>query len=160
MNRKMEKGEVQIVKMGAWSGGPGCHGGCGVEVHIQDGRVIKVEGDPDHPFLQGRTCPRVLAMTQLMYHPDRLKYPLKRVGERGKENGPASPGRKPMTRSSPECRRSKRNMGPSPWSSDRAQEGMPVGPSCSWLMLMVAPTGRCWAFQGFPVLLRDWPACT
>ena len=79
MDRKKEKGEVQVVKMGAWSGGPGCHGGCGVEVYIRDGRVIKVEGDPDHPFLQGRTCPRVLAMPQLIYHPDRLKYPLKRI---------------------------------------------------------------------------------
>jgi len=83
MDRNKEKGDVQIVKMGAWSGGPGCHGGCGVEVHIRNGRVIKVEGDPDHPFLQGRPCPRVLAMPQLIYRPDRLKYPLKRAGERG-----------------------------------------------------------------------------
>ena len=83
MHVKKEDKTVQIVKMGAWSGGPGCHGGCGVEVYIKDGRVIKVEGDPDHPFLQGRTCPRVLATTQLMYHPDRLKYPQKRIGQRG-----------------------------------------------------------------------------
>jgi anaerobic selenocysteine-containing dehydrogenase len=50
MHEKKEDKKVQIVKMGAWSGGPGCHGGCGVEVYIKDGRVIKVEGDPDHPF--------------------------------------------------------------------------------------------------------------
>ena len=83
MKENDKEKDVKIVKMGAWSGGPGCHGGCGVEVYIKDGRVIKVEGDPDHPFLQGRTCPRVLATTQLMYHPDRLKYPLKRAGQRG-----------------------------------------------------------------------------
>jgi anaerobic selenocysteine-containing dehydrogenase len=74
---------VKIVKTGAWSGGPGCHGGCGVELHIKDGKLIKVEGDEDHPFLQGRLCPRALAMTQYVYHPDRLRYPLKRAGERG-----------------------------------------------------------------------------
>jgi anaerobic selenocysteine-containing dehydrogenase len=74
---------VKVVKTGAWSGGPGCHGGCGVELHIKDGKLIKVEGDEDHPFLQGRLCPRALAMTQYVYHPDRLQYPLKRVGERG-----------------------------------------------------------------------------
>ena len=74
---------VKIVKTGAWSGGPGCHGGCGVELHIKDGNLIKVEGDENHPFLQGRLCPRALALTQYAYHPDRLHHPLKRAGERG-----------------------------------------------------------------------------
>ncbi|MEW6663992.1 MAG: molybdopterin-dependent oxidoreductase [Thermodesulfobacteriota bacterium] len=74
---------VNIVKTGAWSGGPGCHGGCGVELHVKDGRLLKIEGDQNHPFLQGRLCPRALALTQYAYHPDRLQYPLKRAGERG-----------------------------------------------------------------------------
>jgi anaerobic selenocysteine-containing dehydrogenase len=74
---------VQVIKMGAWSAGPGCHGGCGVKVFVKDGKLIKVEGDEDHPYLQGRLCPRVLALTQYTYHPDRLRYPQKRVGERG-----------------------------------------------------------------------------
>lgn len=78
-----QKSDVKIVKTGAWSGGPGCHGGCGVELHIKDGRLVKIEGDEDHPFMQGRLCPRALALTQYTHHPDRLKYPMKRVGERG-----------------------------------------------------------------------------
>ena len=45
--------------------------------------MLRVEGDEDHPFNQGRSCPRVLALTQYMYHPDRITRPLKRVGERG-----------------------------------------------------------------------------
>ncbi len=73
----------KIIKTGAWSAGPGCHGGCGVKLHIKDGRLVKVEGDEEHPFLQGRLCPRALALTQYVYHPDRLRYPLKRSGERG-----------------------------------------------------------------------------
>lgn len=74
---------LQVVKMGAWSAGPGCHGGCGVKVFIDNGKLVKIEGDEDHPYLQGRLCPRALALTQYVYHPDRLTYPLKRVGERG-----------------------------------------------------------------------------
>ena len=61
-----------------------CHSNCGVLVHVQDGRVIKIEGDPDHPENEGAMCVRGLAFTQLLYHPDRIKYPMKRVGEKGK----------------------------------------------------------------------------
>lgn len=77
------KDGVEIVKTTTWSPGPGCHGGCGVLVHVKDNRVVKVEGDPDHPWNQGRLCSRCLSMTQYMYHPDRLKTPLKRVGRKG-----------------------------------------------------------------------------
>ena len=80
---KAKKPGSQIVKMGAWSAGAGCHGGCGVKLHIENGKLVKVEGDEDHPYFQGRLCPRVLALTQYIYHPDRLRYPLKRIGERG-----------------------------------------------------------------------------
>jgi anaerobic selenocysteine-containing dehydrogenase len=75
--------DIQEIKMGAWSPGPGCHGGCGVNLYIKNGKLLKIEGDEDHPYLQGRLCPRALAFTQYIYHPDRLKYPLKRAGERG-----------------------------------------------------------------------------
>ena len=75
--------DVKVVKTGAWSGGPGCHGGCGVELYIKDGKLLKVEGDPDHPFLQGRLCPRALALSQYAYHPNRLQHPLRRMGARG-----------------------------------------------------------------------------
>ncbi|MFC1933316.1 molybdopterin-dependent oxidoreductase [Chloroflexota bacterium] len=80
-----KESDVQIVKTGAWSAGPGCHGGCGVKLFIKDGELIKVEGDESHPYFQGRLCPRALALTQYIYHPDRLRYPLKRVGERGED---------------------------------------------------------------------------
>lgn len=79
----MSQREGEVVRTTVWSAGPGCHGGCGVLAHVKDGRLIKVEGDPNHPWNQGRLCPRCLALTQYVYHPDRLKYPLKRVGERG-----------------------------------------------------------------------------
>ena len=72
-----------IVKTTTWSPGPGCHGGCGVLAHIKNGKLVKIEGDPDHPMNQGRLCARALAMTQYVDHPDRLRYPVKRTGKRG-----------------------------------------------------------------------------
>jgi len=60
-----------------------CHVACGVLAHVKDGKLIKVEGDPDHPLNQGIMCPKGLSIKQLVYHPDRIIYPMKRVGERG-----------------------------------------------------------------------------
>jgi len=57
-----------------------CHGGCGVLVYIKDGRVAKIAGDPDCPINHGTLCAKGLASAQLAYHPDRLIYPLKKVG--------------------------------------------------------------------------------
>ncbi len=79
----MTTSETKILPTTVWSAGPGCHGGCGVLAHIKDGKLVKIEGNPDHPWNQGRLCARVLSMTQYIEHPDRLRYPLKRVGERG-----------------------------------------------------------------------------
>jgi len=79
----MSQSETEVLKTTSWSAGPGCHGGCGILAHIKDGKLIKIEGDPDHPWNQGRLCARVLAMTQYVDHPDRLRHPLKRVGARG-----------------------------------------------------------------------------
>lgn len=66
-----------------WSAGAGCHGGCGQKLYVEDGKLVKVEGDEKSPWNQGRSCPRVLALKQYVYHPDRITQPLKRVGQRG-----------------------------------------------------------------------------
>ncbi len=81
----MSAKNVQIVRTTTWSAGPGCHGGCGVLAYIKDGKLVKLEGNPDHPWNQGRLCARALAMTQYVEHPKRLRRPLKRVGERGED---------------------------------------------------------------------------
>lgn len=74
---------VDVFPTVVWSAGAGCHGNCGQKLFVKNGKLIRIEGDEDHPWNQGRACPRVLALTQYMYHPDRLTHPLKRVGERG-----------------------------------------------------------------------------
>ncbi len=60
-----------------------CHCECGVLVHVRHGRVTRVEGDPKHPMNRGFVCVKGRAQPQVVHHPDRLKYPLKRAGERG-----------------------------------------------------------------------------
>jgi thiosulfate reductase/polysulfide reductase chain A len=59
-----------------------CHGGCGVLLHVRDGVLLKVEGDRESPLNHGRLCPIGTVTTDLVYHPDRLKYPLRRKGKR------------------------------------------------------------------------------
>ena len=63
-----------------------CGGRCPLNVHLEGGRVVRVEGDrrPDVPSQpQLRACARGRAYRRLFDHPDRLKVPLKRVGPRG-----------------------------------------------------------------------------
>jgi thiosulfate reductase / polysulfide reductase chain A len=60
-----------------------CHGGCGVELHVSDGRLTKVAGDRSSPLNKGRLCPIGTNTLDLVYHPDRLKHPLRRTGKRG-----------------------------------------------------------------------------
>ena len=60
-----------------------CHGGCSTLMHVKDGKLTKVEGDPEGPLNHGYLCPIGAATTQLVYHPDRLKYPQRRIGPRG-----------------------------------------------------------------------------
>jgi len=60
-----------------------CHGGCGVLVYTKDGRVAKIAGDPDCPINHGTLCSKGIASAQLAYHPDRLTYPVKRIGPKG-----------------------------------------------------------------------------
>jgi len=60
-----------------------CHGGCGVLLHVRDGHLVKVEGDRDSPLNHGRLCPIGTVTLDLVYHPDRLTFPLRREGPRG-----------------------------------------------------------------------------
>jgi len=60
-----------------------CHGGCGVLVYVKNGKVVKVEGNPDSPLNRGTLCPKGRASIEHLYNPNRLKHPLKRLGKRG-----------------------------------------------------------------------------
>ena len=70
----------------AWSP-PGDHPvGCGMYLTVKDGKVVDVEGDPDHPITQGRLCVRCLTLPEYMYNEKRILSPMKRAKEdRGKD---------------------------------------------------------------------------
>src|SRR5919108_3195202 len=59
-----------------------CPAGCGVIARNRDGRVVKLEGNPDHPVNQGALCARGHASLQGLYHPDRFAGPQRREGGR------------------------------------------------------------------------------
>ncbi len=61
----------------------GCWLQAGVLATVEDGKVVKLKGEPGHPVNQGWICERSKAFIEHLYHEDRLNYPLKRTGERG-----------------------------------------------------------------------------
>ena len=61
----------------------GCHSECGVLVHLENGKIEKIKGDPEHPDSRGYICVKGIHYAHFVYHPDRLKYPLKRAGGKG-----------------------------------------------------------------------------
>jgi thiosulfate reductase / polysulfide reductase chain A len=60
-----------------------CFWRCLIVGKVKDGRLVKIDGNPYSPTNKGKICARGNAGIQLLYDPDRLKYPMKRSGERG-----------------------------------------------------------------------------
>ncbi|MBN1537922.1 MAG: molybdopterin-dependent oxidoreductase [Anaerolineales bacterium] len=60
-----------------------CHARCGAIVHSEDNKILKIEGDPNQPFSRGMFCGSGFSEREIHEHPDRIIYPMKRVGERG-----------------------------------------------------------------------------
>jgi anaerobic selenocysteine-containing dehydrogenase len=52
-------------------------------VTVKDGVAVGLRGDPDHPFTRGFLCQKVARYLERVYHPDRLRWPLKRTGPKG-----------------------------------------------------------------------------
>ena len=61
----------------------GCTNCCPVRVYTEDGKVVKIEGDPDGPLNKGGVCLKCLSQIQTLYSPRHVLHPMKRVGERG-----------------------------------------------------------------------------
>jgi len=51
--------------------------------HVRDGRLTQVTGDPEHPMTQGRLCVKLKDFADHHYHPERITYPMRRVGPKG-----------------------------------------------------------------------------
>jgi len=57
-----------------------CYHSCGTIVTVEEGRAVKVEGQPSHPLNRGKLCPKGEAALAHVYNPNRIKTPQKRVG--------------------------------------------------------------------------------
>jgi anaerobic selenocysteine-containing dehydrogenase len=60
-----------------------CPDTCALLTTVEDGRAVKVHGNPAHPHTDGVLCAKVSRYTERTYHPDRLLHPMKRVGPKG-----------------------------------------------------------------------------
>ena len=77
-----QEGEYTVYRNHHWTA-PGCHNACGQLVYVKNGRIEKVEGDHEDPYSRGRMCARCLNLPEAYYNEHRVKYPMKRAGERG-----------------------------------------------------------------------------
>jgi len=60
-----------------------CPDMCSLLVHVEDGRITRVQGDPDQPFTAGFVCTKVSREHELVHSPERLAQPLRRTGPKG-----------------------------------------------------------------------------
>jgi anaerobic selenocysteine-containing dehydrogenase len=60
-----------------------CPDTCAIRVTVEDGKAIKVQGDPDHPPTHGALCTKVSRYPERTYHPERVLHPMKRTGPKG-----------------------------------------------------------------------------
>jgi anaerobic selenocysteine-containing dehydrogenase len=60
-----------------------CPDTCATRVTVEDGRAVRIAGDPAHPVTQGFLCAKVNRYLERTYHPDRLLHPMRRVGRKG-----------------------------------------------------------------------------
>jgi len=60
-----------------------CPDTCAMRVTVQDGRVIRIQGDPDHPPTHGALCTKVSRYAERTYHDERVLQPLRRCGPKG-----------------------------------------------------------------------------
>ncbi|WP_298817731.1 molybdopterin-containing oxidoreductase family protein [Chloroflexus sp.] len=60
-----------------------CPDTCATITEVRDGRAVAFYADPDHPVTQGWLCAKVRPYLERVYSPDRLLYPLRRVGPKG-----------------------------------------------------------------------------
>lgn len=60
-----------------------CPDTCSMLFKVRDGRVVGVQGNPAHPFTQGRLCAKTNHYQERVYHPERVLHPLRRIGAKG-----------------------------------------------------------------------------
>jgi anaerobic selenocysteine-containing dehydrogenase len=60
-----------------------CPDACGLVAEVEEGRVTRVRGDPEHPYSRGTLCPKMTGYDRTVHSPGRLLHPLVREGPKG-----------------------------------------------------------------------------
>jgi len=63
-----------------------CPDMCSLVATVDHGRIVRIQGDPDHPLTDGFACGKVNRDMELVYSPERLATPLRRTGPKGSGN--------------------------------------------------------------------------
>ena len=72
--------DAQVIPTFCGMCGPSA--GCGIYAHVKNGRFIRIEGMKESPLNRGKNCPKAHAAPEWVYSPDRLRYPMRRVGKK------------------------------------------------------------------------------
>src|SRR3954463_5775405 len=78
-----------------------CPDACAVLITVEDGRATKIQGDPAHPVTRGFLCAKVAKYLDRVYSPDRVLYPMRRIGPKGPAAEAANVGGAGTTRLKP-----------------------------------------------------------
>jgi anaerobic selenocysteine-containing dehydrogenase len=60
-----------------------CPDTCSMLAFVEDGKLLRVAGNPDNPFTRGNLCRKVAHYEERVYSPDRLLHPMRRIGKKG-----------------------------------------------------------------------------
>ncbi|MCU1648677.1 MAG: putative oxidoreductase YyaE [Nocardia sp.] len=66
-----------------------CEPLCGLIATVEDGKLVRLRADKEHPLSRGNACPKGIAFTEIQNDPDRVLYPMRRVTTAGSESGTA-----------------------------------------------------------------------
>ncbi len=89
-----------------------CLQDCGMLVHLLDGEIVKIEGDPNALLNMGAICIKAQASLEIRNHPDRIRHPLMRKGERGEGKWQQVPWDEALGRIADEMNKAKEKYGP------------------------------------------------
>jgi thiosulfate reductase / polysulfide reductase chain A len=84
VDAKRERENVVEKKIVCWAS-PGCVHQCGLIATVEDGRLVRLRGNPDYPTPNHGCADRMPHHIKWLYSPEQLLHPLKRVGERGED---------------------------------------------------------------------------
>ena len=85
MTHEISFPEIAITRDGVIRGAcpHDCPDTCAMLITVENGRAVRVSGDPDHPVTQGFLCAKVNRYIERTYHDDRLRTPMRRIGAKG-----------------------------------------------------------------------------